>query len=96
MLVTAGRVTTGSGRFGRFGGFGGRAGREWFSKQMTPATHEPGRIQVADGIPSRGAQFYRFIVRGPEGGTILLRYEAERARNIETTIELRQTETLAP
>ena len=92
-LVTAGRVTGGGGRFGRFGG---GAGREWFSKQMTPVTHEPGRIQVADGIPSRGWRIYRFIVRGPEGGTILLRYEAERAKNIETTIELRQTETLAP
>jgi Zinc carboxypeptidase len=92
-LVTAGRV--GGGGRGGFRGFGGGP-NEWFRKQMSPVKHEPGRIQIAEGIGSRSSGFFRFIVRGGEGATITLRYEAEKAKDIETTIELRETETIAP
>ena len=61
-------------------------------KQMNVERHEPGRMQVPGGIGSRGRELFRWIVEGPEGATMTLRYQAEKAKDIETTVELRATE----
>jgi len=65
----------------------------WIDMAMSPSPgHEPGRVQVPDGIPGQGHRIFRFIVSGPEGGLIRLRYQAQRARDVSTQIELRQDE----
>ena len=65
----------------------------WIDMAMSPSPgQEPGRVQVPDGIPGRGHRIFRFIVSGPEGGLIRLRYQAQRARDVSTQIELRQDE----
>lgn len=61
-------------------------------KQMRIVRHEPQRMQVPDGIGSRGREVFRWIVRGPEGGTVTLRYQAEKAKDIETLVTLAPTE----
>lgn len=63
-----------------------------FDKQMRFVRHEPGRMQVTGGIGSRGRELFRWIVRGPDGATIRLRYQAEKALDIETVVDLRETE----
>jgi len=61
---------------------------EWDDHQMREARDEPGRIQLEEGVGSRGRVIFRFVVTGSEGGTARLRYEAERARNIEAEVDL--------
>ncbi len=61
----------------------------WFDRQVQPVRFEPARIQLAGGVPGRDSIYYRWFVKGAEGERITLRYEAERARTIETTVELR-------
>lgn len=62
-----------------------------FDEQMTPIRHEPARILLNDGIPGRTQRLLRLIVRGNEGAQITARYTADKAREITTTIELRET-----
>ncbi|MFM9994727.1 MAG: M14 family metallopeptidase [Phycisphaerales bacterium] len=50
---------------------------------------EPGRVQVDGGVPGRGSVIHRYFVSGQEGDRLTLRYEAQKARTIETTVELR-------
>jgi hypothetical protein len=69
----------------------GRVGG-WFDRQMDVVRHEPARIQVAEGIPGRGARIFRLIVRGDAGATLGMKYEAEKARTIERQVELRASE----
>lgn len=58
-----------------------------------PAAHHPERLDVEAGIPGQGRRTFRFLVTGPEGAAIDLRYEAEKARNVTTTARLAATET---
>lgn len=66
---------------------GGRLA-DWFRVQMEPVTHEPGRLQVSEGIPGRGERIFRFFVRGKRGDKVVLRYDAEKARVIEREVVL--------
>ncbi len=65
----------------------GRVG-SWFDKHMDPVRAEPGRVQVAEGIPGQGRRLMRFVVAAPEGAEVTLRYDAEKARTIEERVEL--------
>jgi hypothetical protein len=59
-----------------------------FDRQMTPTEHRPARILDDRGVPGRGYRVFRFIVKAPRGSEILLRYEAQKARDIERSLRL--------
>lgn len=49
---------------------------------------EPHRIVLERGVPSRGDQLIRLLVRGPEGATLGLQFTAEKAIDVATEIVL--------
>jgi hypothetical protein len=60
-----------------------------FDRTIEPVEHRPGEIPNDVGIPGRGRGTFRALIAGPAGATVILRYVAEKARDIETTVELR-------
>ena len=60
----------------------------WLDTTFRETRNEPGRVQLSAGVPSRGSVIQRFLVRGDRGDEITLAYDAEKALNIETTVEL--------
>jgi hypothetical protein len=62
-----------------------------FDKTIEPVAHRPHRILVERGIPGRGRRTFRFLVTGPAGGDLTLRYEAEKATDIEHAVVLERT-----
>ncbi|MCC7169051.1 MAG: peptidase M14 [Planctomycetes bacterium] len=63
--------------------------RRFDDKAMDVVEHEPARLLVNRGIPGRGQRIFRFVVRAPEGAKATLRYTAEKAVDLESTVELR-------
>jgi hypothetical protein len=61
----------------------------WLDKQIDAVEHEPGRIQNNAGIPGKSYRIFRFIVKGNSGDSFILRYESQKAKTIEATIELK-------
>lgn len=61
----------------------------WRDRWMEESRFEPGRIQLPRGVPGRGSVIFRFFVTGAEGEEVVLRYTAERARDIELRVPLR-------
>jgi hypothetical protein len=59
-----------------------------FDTTIDEPAAEPARMLVDDGIPGQGRRMFRLIVEAPSGTELTLRYEAEKARDIETTVEL--------
>lgn len=62
----------------------------WRDQSMDEVRHEPYRIQVDEGVPSRGVVIARFLVTGAPGDEVTLRYLAEKARDIETVVRLEE------
>jgi hypothetical protein len=62
----------------------------WYDLYARPVEHEPGRVQMPEGVPSRGSRLVRWFVQGPEGAAFEMRYSSERAQKIEKKIELRE------
>ena len=62
--------------------------RERSDKQLNETRFEPGRVQLRRGVPSKGSVLHRFLIEGPRGGAVTLRYESEKAKDIETTFTL--------
>ncbi|MAY74024.1 MAG: peptidase M14 [Phycisphaerae bacterium] len=61
----------------------------WWDERLSEETRfEPGRVQLAGGVPSRGVVAHRFIVEAPEGARVTLRYVAEKASDLERVITL--------
>lgn len=60
----------------------------WRDTTMDEVRHEPHRVQLERGVPSRGTVICRFIVSGEAGDEVTLRYLAEKARDIETVVRL--------
>ena len=60
----------------------------WWDKTVDEVRHEPARVLYDEGIGSRGAIVHRFWVEGDAGVEITLRYTAEKAVDIETTLRL--------
>jgi len=69
---------------------------DWDDPQMRESRHEPGRLRLDRGVPGRGELMARFVVSGAEGGRARVRYEAERARNVETTVILEESVNPSP
>jgi hypothetical protein len=63
-----------------------------FDRAMNPIKHRPERMLVESGIGGNSFNTFRFLVRGEEGKMIGLKYEAEKARDIEVRIPLREKE----
>ncbi len=61
----------------------------WRDKRITPADHEPHRLLVDDGIPGKGSRVFRFVVQGPEGTEVTLRFTSQKAKDRTHTLELR-------
>ncbi len=59
-------------------------------RAMEPTEHRPWRILDDRGVPGRGFRVFRFIVRGEPGASGRIRYEAEKARDIEQAFTLPQ------
>lgn len=64
--------------------------------QMDEARFEPHRIQLPGGIGGMGQEMFRYLVRGKAGDTFTLRYQAEKARDIERTFALEPTSEPSP
>jgi hypothetical protein len=59
-----------------------------FDRTIDPVAHRRHLILNDAGIPGQGRRTFRFIVDGPEGAVVTLRYVAERARDLETEVTL--------
>ncbi|MFG0282830.1 MAG: M14 family zinc carboxypeptidase, partial [Phycisphaerales bacterium JB039] len=68
----------------------------WLDRQMSAVRHEPHRLQVEEGIPSQGSRIFRLLVEGAAGEVVTLRYAAEKALDIETTVTLEAPAEGAP
>jgi len=53
-----------------------------------PVSVEPSRIRIEDGIPGLDVRAFRFLVRGSPGQTATLRFEGEKFKAIETTVQI--------
>jgi hypothetical protein len=53
-----------------------------------PVPAEPSRIRVESGISGLDVRAFRFLVRGNPGQTATLRFEGEKFKAIETTVQL--------
>lgn len=60
----------------------------WLDKQFDAAAHEPGRLQNHGGIPGRSFRLFRFIVKGNENETFVVRYQSQKAKTFEAEIKL--------
>ncbi|MFO0874762.1 MAG: M14 family metallopeptidase [Phycisphaerales bacterium] len=62
--------------------------QRWTDQLMQPVELHPERIDLEGGVPSRGRLTFRFIVAADEGRELKLRYTAEKATDVETTVKL--------
>jgi len=60
----------------------------WLDTTMDEVRHEPSRVQFERGVASRGGVIVRFLVTGDAGDEVTLRYVAQKARDVETTVTL--------
>lgn len=65
----------------------GRLGN-WLDESVELVEHEPARVLVNTGVPSRGILTWRFYVEGAEGSTVKLKYESEKAKAVEAEVRL--------
>lgn len=63
-----------------------------YDRTMRPVEHRPQRVLVEQGIGSKARGTFRFLIEGNEGDEIVLRYAAEKARDIELTLSLTEGE----
>ncbi|MBX3375727.1 MAG: hypothetical protein KF678_01835 [Phycisphaeraceae bacterium] len=63
----------------------------WLDTRIDPVRNEPGRIQVEGGVPGRGTLTFRYYLSGSPGDSITLRYIAEKAADIQATVELKES-----
>ena len=64
----------------------------WYDFYAHEVLHEPGRVQMGEGVPGRGGRIVRWFIEGSEGASVSMTYSSERARKIERAVELRETE----
>jgi hypothetical protein len=59
-------------------------------KTIDPVEYRKNVIVNENGIPGEGRRTYRFLVVGKAGAKVKLKYDAQKARDVETEIELKQ------
>lgn len=57
---------------------------------------EPADLRVERGVPGNGTLAARFLVKGAHGANVKLTYQAEKAKDITTSIQLGKTTLAAP
>jgi len=62
----------------------------WRDPQVNETRFEPGRVQLNGGVPGRGVVIHRFFIEAPEGASVRVRFEAERANEVEATVRLEE------
>ncbi|MEY3025076.1 MAG: hypothetical protein RJA16_1902 [Planctomycetota bacterium] len=62
--------------------------RNGLSTTFDPVTNRPERLLVESGVPGHGTRWFRFIVKAPVGATATVAYEAEKAKDLEQTVQL--------
>ncbi|MEZ6234687.1 MAG: M14 family metallopeptidase [Phycisphaerales bacterium] len=60
----------------------------WREPGLRETRFEPGRVLLPSGVPGRGSIIHRFFIEAPEGTTVTLRFDAERANDLETSVRL--------
>jgi hypothetical protein len=65
----------------------GSVGSRW-DHRIDEVRFEPGRVQLERGVPGKGRVLHRFLIEGEAGGEVDLRFESEKARDIEMTFRL--------
>ncbi|MEQ8318496.1 MAG: M14 family metallopeptidase [Phycisphaerales bacterium] len=70
--------------------------RDFNDRQMREVRFEPERIQLNEGIGGMDQAIVRYVVRGDEGATFTLRYEAEKAKDLERMFTLEATSEPSP
>ncbi len=63
-----------------------------FDRSLTPIEHRPERVLVEKGIGSKKISTFRFLVEGARGDLVTLRYQAQKARDIEIEFPLEAAE----
>lgn len=58
-------------------------------RTIEPVEHRKHIIVNESGIPGEGRRTYRFLVTGKTGTKVTLKYQSEKARDIQTEIELK-------
>jgi len=62
----------------------------WRDPQVSETRFEPGRVQLSSGVPGRGIVIHRFWVEAAAGSEVVLRFEAERANDLEMRVRLEE------
>lgn len=70
--------------------------RDFNDRQMNEVRFEPHRIQLNEGVGGMDEAIFRYIIRGEQGATFTLRYEAEKAKDIDRTFTLEPTSEPTP
>jgi hypothetical protein len=60
----------------------------WRDPQISETRFEPGRVQLNSGVPGRGIVIHRFFIEAPAGTSVTLKFDAERANDVEATVRL--------
>ncbi len=63
-----------------------------FDRAMNPVKERPDRLLIERGIPGESVSAFRFLVRGEQGDTIDLKYTAQKARDFQVQLPLREGE----
>ena len=61
-----------------------------FDKTLDPVEYRKGIIDNERGIPGEGRRVFRYIVTGSNGANVKLKYDTEKAHDIETSVELKE------
>lgn len=69
---------------------------DWWDTTIDEIRHEPGRVRLDAGVPGRGAIVHRFLVQTDAGTEVVIRYDAEKAKDIATHIRLEPTSQETP
>jgi hypothetical protein len=62
--------------------------RNGLSTTFDPVANRPEQLLVEAGVPGHGTRWFRFIVKAPDGATATVAYEAEKAKDLEQTVQL--------
>jgi hypothetical protein len=65
-------------------------------RTIDPVDHRPAVIPNDAGIPGEGRRTFRYIVSGPQGAAVTLRYQAEKATDVQAVIRLEEGVIGAP
>lgn len=62
--------------------------RNGLATMFDAVPNRPETLHVEGGIPGHGTRWFRFIVKAPDGATARIAYEAEKAKDLEASVEL--------